>query len=135
MTTELPTPALLCADVSLRRRFEAKVRINPDDPSGCHIWTPRTAGGAGQFGVYEWDRTAHDVAWLFSRGEWPESPVTQTCGDRLCVNPEHLADEDTPRCICAFGLGHGCRVHSPGAMERATRDWFADLMTTEGVRI
>ena len=71
-------------------RFLSKVQI----VNACWIWTGATGGGRYGYGQAQWQgyRTgAHRVSWLLWRGELEEGQeVDHTCGNRLCVNPDHL---------------------------------------------
>ena len=76
-------------------RFWAHAPDRPD--RGCWLWRGTTTRqGYGQFSAQEGGRRwrhylAHRVAWLLERGELPRGArVTQTCGDRRCVRPDHL---------------------------------------------
>lgn len=76
-------------------RFWAHVPDRPED--GCWIWRgTMTRQGYGQFSVDEGGRRwrhylAHRVAWLLEHRELPRGArVTQTCGERRCVRPDHL---------------------------------------------
>lgn len=56
----------------------------------CLLWT---AGRSRKYGALRWDNRsdlAHRVAWLLTRGDLPADCIVQTCGNTLCVAPEHL---------------------------------------------
>ena len=58
---------------------------------GCWVWQGKPGPrGFGQVKVDGRPQLAHRVAWFFTHGEWPTSEVRQSCGNRLCVRPEHL---------------------------------------------
>lgn len=64
----------------------AGYRIDPD--TGCWNWTgAKVRGGYGGHG----SGRAHRVAWELLVGAIPEGhDLHHLCGNRLCVNPEHL---------------------------------------------
>jgi len=75
-----------------RERFWRNVRKT----DGCWIWTGTvTRQGYGQFSEKRGGRWVHHLAhrasWLLKHnGIGPGRAVVQTCGNRLCVRPEHL---------------------------------------------
>jgi len=70
-------------------------RVNRGD--GCWEWqgTPGPRG-FGQVKVEGRPQLAHRAAWFFIHGDWPVGEVTQSCGNRLCVRPEHLVSGSAP---------------------------------------
>lgn len=67
-------------------------KVGPTTEKGCNLWlsTKEPSGRALSYQNNECVK-AKDVAWLLSRGSIPEGHVVlQSCGDRSCVNPEHL---------------------------------------------
>lgn len=80
----------------LRAKFTAQIKAMP---SGCRVWT----GGVTNSGVGKktftgkfFDGTdklsARQVAWQFAGKVMPHGKnLIVTCGEPLCVNPEHLA--------------------------------------------
>jgi hypothetical protein len=77
------------ADAHLVQRFLSKVTKGPD----CWQWS----GGRDRhgYGVIWWDGKpfkAHRLAYLLANSNLPTRLwVTHTCGNRGCVNPQHLA--------------------------------------------
>lgn len=67
-------------------------RVSEGD--GCWEWQgnpgPR---GFGRLQVEGRSQLARRVAWFLTQGSWPEGDVRQTCGNKLCVRPEHLVCE------------------------------------------
>ena len=63
-----------------------------DKSDGCWAWTGATNGGYG-FVYGDIDRTAHRIAYELTRNI-PATrysfTIKQTCGNKLCVNPDHL---------------------------------------------
>lgn len=81
---------------SLEERFWEKV-----DKSGeCWLWKGKKTEREGKFFVNNTFWSAHRIAYYLSQGlslqtELPY--IHQSCGNRLCVNPEHLYLETDPR--------------------------------------
>jgi len=77
------------AIIPVEQRFWEKV----DKSSDCWIWLATNAGVAG-YGRFKYCgklESAHRVAWILTNGDIPESVrVNHCCGNRLCVNPDHL---------------------------------------------
>lgn len=73
---------------TLEGRFWAKV----DKTDECWVWTAATdSGGYGQVWADGCMRCAHRVAWELANGPIPDTmELDHRCGNRLCVNPEHL---------------------------------------------
>jgi HNH endonuclease len=72
-------------------RFWSKVDKGPE----CWLWTAaRFRTGTGQFRVGQKMRQAHRVAWELTYGSPPPALLRSTCGNLLCVRPDHhvLAD-------------------------------------------
>jgi len=76
---------------SVSQRFNEKVQVC--EQSGCHLWVGATDGGG--FGVIQiGDKLVK--AHRYAYGAVPAGhEVAQKCGDRACVNPDHL--EARPR--------------------------------------
>ena len=63
----------------------------------CWEWQGKPGPrGFGQVKVDGRPQLAHRAAWYFTSGQWPSSDVRQTCGNKLCVRPEHLRVEGVP---------------------------------------
>lgn len=73
-----------------RERFWSKVW--PEPMSGCWLWGGAvSANGNGAFRLSGTTRTAHRAAFELYREPVPDGRVVgQSCGCRLCVNPDHL---------------------------------------------
>src|SRR5690606_27338812 len=77
------------------RRFWSNV---PERPArGCWPWRGTiTRQGFGQFSIPVGGRRwrsylAHRIAWMLERGGIPlGARISQTCGNRRCVRPDHL---------------------------------------------
>jgi hypothetical protein len=71
-------------------RFWSKVAIGA--PGECWEWQGGRMDGAGRFVMARRNVLAHRAAWRFTNGEIPAGlDVDQSCRNRLCVNPAHLA--------------------------------------------
>lgn len=76
------------ADLKL---FKRHVRV--DEKTGCHIWTGNIAKDSGFARVTRDGTTLNAHRWLYKRlhGELKRhQKVRQTCGNKACVNPDHL---------------------------------------------
>ena len=81
------------ADQSWIPRFHSMVTRR--GPSECWEWTgARNAGGYGVLHVEGGTRYAHHLAWQIARLPYSGGRLTHTCGNRGCVNPDHLDDRD-----------------------------------------
>ncbi|PCJ39145.1 MAG: hypothetical protein COA71_14610 [SAR86 cluster bacterium] len=75
---------------SLQERFEEKVELIPF--STCHWWLGApNKKGCSSFRIKGAKETVHRIAYKFYKGPIPDGLcVSQTCKNRLCVNPQHL---------------------------------------------
>lgn len=75
--------------LTLEQRFWSKIDKQPND---CWAWTAATdSNGYGLIWAGGWMCRAHRVAWELTNGPIPEGMfLDHRCGNRLCVNPEHL---------------------------------------------
>lgn len=78
--------------VTAESRFKAKIHIGPID---CWLWQGKIdKDGFPKFMVDRKDCFVHRWAYQQYVGPLPEkSRLTQVCGDKTCVNPEHLQME------------------------------------------
>ena len=81
----------------LRRRFT--LRVEKRGASACHLWCgAQSADGYGIFYAYGKRLAAHRFAYAIHHeldlDEVP-TPLGHTCGNRHCVNPEHLVTRKT----------------------------------------
>jgi integrase len=61
---------------------------------GCWEWQGKPGPrGFGQVKIDGRPQLAHRAAWFFTHGAWPAGEIGQSCGNRLCVRPEHLRAE------------------------------------------
>lgn len=68
-------------------------KVNKEGPNGCWLWTAAigTSGHGAFNGLPHLGPGAHRLSWIASYGPIPaRHTVKQVCGDKLCVNPEHL---------------------------------------------
>jgi len=80
-------------DAALVLRVEVASRFWPkvDCGDGCWEWrAARFPGGYGSFGLGGRQHGAHRISWALANGEWPSEWVLHKCGNRGCVNPDHL---------------------------------------------
>lgn len=77
---------------SLEERF-----YNAVHPQGtCHIWHGSISkNGYGTIGFKKQKLYAHRVAWQLAYGSYPLSAIRWTCGNKLCVRPDHLTGAAT----------------------------------------
>lgn len=60
-------------------------------PGGCWVWTAGSSRGFGIFHVGGVLKAAHRLSYENSNGPVPKGGIIRsTCGNKLCVNPEHL---------------------------------------------
>lgn len=91
-------------------------KVDRGGPGECWLWTAATGSGYGLFRFRDSNWTAHRVSYTLEVGEIPEArKVVQSCGEKLCVNPEHLELE--------------VRMNALGVWERFLLQWARDLET------
>lgn len=75
------------------RLMESKRSWTVDESSGCWVWDGKpTAAGYGRTTVDGQEVYAHRWSWTEHRGPIPPGHhVHHECGNRRCVNPDHLA--------------------------------------------
>jgi hypothetical protein len=91
----MPTPVLTVSITDgLAARFWAKVKKSEN----CWIWQGNISNGHGRFRLrkeereltkYAAETSAHFVAWWLEHG-CHETFIDRSCGNTLCVNPQHL---------------------------------------------
>ena len=76
---------------------ELNKRVSLIDEGGCFLWGgSKHEYGYGQFRLRGKLYLAHRAAYIASFGDIPKGKfVVQTCGNRLCVNPQHLRIVDS----------------------------------------
>lgn len=78
-------------DISYGQRSDIRRRIVWDAATGCWLWKgARTDNGYGLVRIKGRKWRIHRWVWAITHGEEPEGDVHHTCGNRLCVTPEHL---------------------------------------------
>ncbi len=81
-------------DAKTKRRFWRKV-WKTDNNGGCWLWEATTLdSGYGQFWLRGGMRRAHrvvfEIAGVTNGTVHPDLVVDHKCGERACVNPDHL---------------------------------------------
>lgn len=82
--------------MSIYEKFMSKVEIT----DSCWNWigTRNSPTGPGQFCILGEKYLAHRVSWMMDTGLSPEGRlITQTCGNIVCVHPEHLEAQELER--------------------------------------
>jgi len=81
----------------VRRKLEAGSKYDPE--TGCTVWqgAPKGSGygtvyiGRDGEGILR-SLAVHRAAYIIHKGEIPRGrQVLQTCGNKLCINPDHLS--------------------------------------------
>lgn len=74
---------------SIKERLLAKINVNEE--TQCWEWTGMVNNHFGRIKIDGKPKSAHILSYNLFVGEIPEGHyLKQVCGDRLCVNPEHL---------------------------------------------
>lgn len=79
-------------DANVDIKFWKKVAI--DEPDKCWLWTSTIGYGVGKFYHAKANYSAHRVAYMLHHGVFDltdNDVVKQTCHNKLCCNPNHLA--------------------------------------------
>lgn len=99
--------------MKLPQRFWDKVRKGT---SGCWIWTASGNHGYGYFWFEGKSHRAHRLSYAAVHGSMPTGPLDHTCGNRLCVNPDHLEQvttmENNRRSQCVSTV-NAAKTHCP----------------------
>ena len=99
-------PPKRAANLSISRqtpedRFWAKVDRSRG-PDECWLWEARNKSKNGRYGRMNFAghaRYAHQLAWLFSRGEFSKRWILHSCPHSLCCNPRHLEEGGSPESV------------------------------------
>lgn len=97
------------------RNFYDKIRL-PNE-NGCMLWNGATARGYGRVRLDKTLFPAHRVSYYLAYGQpSPYLVLDHICGDRSCVNPDHL-EPVTPKENILRGAGftasHAKKTHCP----------------------
>lgn len=60
---------------------------------GCWVWRGRVNSLGYAVGKVQGVQGAHRVMWLYLKRELPSGVLRNTCGNPLCIRPEHWRDE------------------------------------------
>lgn len=67
----------------------------PDTPDPCHLWCgSNTQDGYPMLRIHGVAMGAHRLVYALAKGSIFPEVVRQSCGDRTCVNPNHLVDTE-----------------------------------------
>lgn len=95
---------------NILERFMTKVKKNK---KGCWVWQRSTTDGYGMFYIFGKMYRAHRWMYEYTFGKIPKDKfIYHTCGDRGCVNPEHLFvgdKKDMYENRIKYGKGHKTR--------------------------
>lgn len=72
--------------------------VDKNHPGGCWQWQGSRSGGSQQRGVFRWQsrgRMAHHMVWQALGKTPPSKNLYHTCGNLMCVNPDHLQGRDS----------------------------------------
>jgi hypothetical protein len=89
-------PEIMTTNQQKRTRERILASITQDPESGCWLWVRQVSNsGYGRITLSNQDGTyiesAHRASYRAFTGPLPEhGMIRQTCGNRLCVNPDHL---------------------------------------------
>ena len=94
-------PEHLSATIPLEKKFWSKV--DKDAPGGCWLWTGarrKARNGTNSDGMFQMRQEtarsyhAHRIAWILSGRKLEKGKMLySTCGNSLCVNPDHRVQE------------------------------------------
>jgi len=106
-------------------KFWAKVRIQP----GCWKWSGSLAGGGyGRIAVNGKMCWAHRISYEWMVGKIPEGmEVDHKCGNRWCVNPEHLRPCTLAQNQRNRGLQRNNRSGFKGVSRNGSGGWAAQI--------
>ncbi len=117
------TPIVL--DDKSIKRFVAKVYVDPNNWSGCWLWTGvKARGNRGQFKLNKKKVLAPRFSYTLYKGVIPHGQVVcHSCDNPTCVNPAHLwlgTQGDNLRDCVAKGRHHlASKTHCPQGHEYA----------------
>lgn len=89
-------PKMMTMDPHKRTRERILASITKAPDTGCWLWIRQVSNsGYGRITLSNQDGTymesAHRASFRAFAGPLPENAmIRQTCGNRLCVNPDHL---------------------------------------------
>lgn len=77
----------------MRKRVENPLKPPMVKQKGkCLVWLGYCNGDYGQVSYHGRNIYVHRLAFMMTNGREPSGQIKHTCGNVLCVNPEHLTD-------------------------------------------
>lgn len=104
------------------------------DAGECWDWQGTIdRGGYGRFRIGDATFAAHRIAWVIANGRTPRKGyvITHTCGNKACVNPEHLMEVTHQEAIRMHNSGD---MHPKATVPNHIKKWAVDYVKENGLK-